>query len=98
MYLWKTSIIDIENYAKMHARIPLRAYVVFYPVIHILDIIFLLLSITGVILEFTLLRSATTTDEVSIATYIRRDMLKLLILYICSYVYLGCLNNYISIY
>jgi len=45
--------------------IPLKAYVIFCPLLHILDVIFLLLSITGVVLEFTLLRVANTTDEVS---------------------------------
>ena len=39
---------------------------IFCPLVHILDMLFLLLSIFGVVLEFTLLRSATSTDEVSI--------------------------------
>lgn len=57
---------SIDEHAELCAYIPLRAYVIFCPVIHILDIIFLLLSIIGVILEFTiLLRGVTSTDEVS---------------------------------
>jgi len=44
--------------------IPLKAYAIFCPPLHILDIVFLLLSISGVVLEFTVLRSATATDEV----------------------------------
>lgn len=65
MYLWKLSAKENEKHAELHAHIPLRAYVIFYPITHILDIVFLLISITGVVLEFTVLRSATSTDDVS---------------------------------
>jgi len=63
--IWKKSKDDIEEYANMHQFIPLKAYLIFCPPMRILDTIFLLLSITGVSLEFTVLRSATNTDEVS---------------------------------
>jgi len=40
--------------------------VIFFPLLHVLDIIFLLLSTCGVALEFTLLssRAIASTDEV----------------------------------
>ena len=65
--IWWTSadIRRIEKYTGMNEYIPLRAFVIFCPVMHSLDIIFLLLSIGGVTLEFTVLRKVTTTDEVS---------------------------------
>ena len=65
--IWWTSADreQIKKYAEVNELFSFRAYVIFYPVMHSLDIIFLLLSICGVILEFILLRKATTTDEVS---------------------------------
>ena len=57
--------LQIQHNDNVHPYVPLKAYVIFCPLLHILDFIFLLLSITGVVLEFTLLRSANTTDEVS---------------------------------
>lgn len=58
----------------VYPYIPIQAYVVFCPVKHIIDVIFLLLSITGIILQFTLLRTATTTDEArkycNVASYV----------------------------
>jgi len=52
---------SIRNYSPY---IPLKAYLIFFPPLHVLDVIFLLLSICGVVLEFTVLRTTTTTDEV----------------------------------
>ena len=54
----------------VYPYIPLKAYIVFFPLIHVLDITFLLLSITGIILVFTLLRAARTTDEVNYITVV----------------------------
>ena len=72
--LWQKSTEDIEQYANMYQFIPLRAYVIFCPPVHILDMIFLLLSIIGVILEFTLLRRATSTDEVSVLKFLNQSI------------------------
>lgn len=55
---------EIERYARMHPRIPLKAYVIFCPPIHVLDTLFLVLAIVGIILQFTLLRISSDTDEV----------------------------------
>ena len=54
----------VNQNTHVYPYIPIQAYVVFCPMKHIIDMIFLILSITGIILQFTLLRSATTTDEV----------------------------------
>ena len=66
--IWRTSAdrIQIHKYAEMNEHISVRAYLIFCPVMHSLDIIFFLLSISGIILEFALLREVTTTDGVSI--------------------------------
>jgi len=56
--------MEREECANKDLYIPLKAYLIFCPPIHILDIIFMILTISGVVLVFTLMRSASTTDEV----------------------------------
>ncbi|XP_065887997.1 uncharacterized protein [Dysidea avara] len=83
-YFWWISANDIQHNDNSHPYVPLKAYVIFCPLLHILDFIFLPLSITGVVLEFTLLRSANTTDE-----FIHRSTVVSFILGLCS-IYFWC--------